>query len=61
MQPGTIGVFLNDMRDNPRLFRFIELETHRIGNLGFFEPVDDVGTRMVLPTREFWPLLDSLP
>ena len=61
MQPGTIGVFLNDARQNPRLFRFIELETRRIGNLGFFEPVDDVGTRMVLPIREFWPLLDSLP
>ena len=58
MQPGTIGVFLNDSRDNPRLFRFVGM--YSCAN-GYFEPVDDQGARIVQRMRDFWPLLDSLP
>ncbi len=60
MKPGNIGVMLSDRRDSPRLLRYVEPVTWRMGSLGLFEPLDDTGARLELPLSEFWCLLDAL-
>jgi len=59
MKPDSIGVMLDDKRNPPRLFRFLDF--HQRMGIGYFEPLDDVGAIVAHRLCEFWPLLDPLP
>jgi hypothetical protein len=59
VKPGAVGVMLDDLRDTPRMFRLLDHSRHM--GLAYFEPLDDVGTTVGHPIRQFWPLLDRMP
>jgi len=59
IKPGAVGVMLDDLRDTPRMFRLLDHSRHM--GLAYFEPLDDVGTTVGHPIRQFWPLLDRMP
>ena len=56
MKPDSVGVMLDDARDNPRLFKLLDIPHHM--GIAYFEPIDDIGATVAHPLCEFWPLID---
>ena len=58
LEPGAVGVMLDDTRNPARMFRFVGMFSCCIGE---FEPLDNAGARVWHDVAHFWPLVDRLP
>lgn len=52
---GALGVNLSDTRNPPRYFRQLDIPAHM--GIGYFEPLDDKGATVLIPLKDFWPLV----